>query len=69
MRPSSAVRWRRVTPAGSVAFSNQMVELVAFEGWPSVVATMFVPGEPGLDCEAGPLLYLHRLDPVSPGIR
>jgi hypothetical protein len=51
------------TPAGCVAFTNPMVELVTFEGWPSVVATMFVPGEAGLDCEAGPLLYLHRLDP------
>jgi hypothetical protein len=50
------------TPAGCVAFVNPTVELIEYEGDPAVVITAFVPGEAGRDCEAGPMLYVHRLD-------
>ena len=49
------------TPKGCVAFTNPMVEVLDVDGEPAMVVTAFVPGEAGLDCEAGPMLYVQRL--------
>jgi hypothetical protein len=49
------------TPAGCEAFTNPMVEIVDLDGEPAVVATVFVPGEAGSDCEVGGLLYVHGI--------
>jgi hypothetical protein len=50
------------TPAGCVAFTNPMVELLDLGGRPAIVATAFVPGEAGSACEVGPMLWAHILD-------
>jgi hypothetical protein len=50
------------TPAGCVAFTNPMVELLDFGGRPAIVATAFVPGEAGSACEVGPMIWAHALD-------
>ena len=50
------------TDAGCVAFTNPAVELVELDGRPTLVATMFVPGEEGAHCESGGMLYTRTVD-------